>query len=115
MNKKHQGAHSELTVSARLLQLGYEVFRNVSAHGMADLVAYKPSTGEILLIDVKTGTSFSQPTADQMDHGVKFICVTTDADGNQQTRWLDPPRGSGKEKFFEDRIRHRRGVMDLKK
>lgn len=54
MNKKHQGAKAELLVCAWLLQQGYEVFRNVSQHGLADISVYHPGTKEQFLIDVKT-------------------------------------------------------------
>jgi len=53
-HKKHRGALAEIKAVAFLLERGYEVFRNVSAHGPADLVAYDPVDGRILLIDVKT-------------------------------------------------------------
>jgi hypothetical protein len=48
----HQGAVSELRAAIWLLNQGYEVFRNVSAHGPMDLVAIKGQ--EILRLDVKT-------------------------------------------------------------
>lgn len=51
---KHRGAISELTACSWLLEKGYEVFRNVSQHGVADLVAINRETQEILQIDVKT-------------------------------------------------------------
>lgn len=47
------GAVAELKACAWLLKNGYEVFRNVSATGKADLVAYKDD--ELILIDVTTG------------------------------------------------------------
>lgn len=53
-----KGAQGELIAAAWLIGLGYQVFRNVSACGPADLVAWWP--GEMpLLIDVKavSGTS----------------------------------------------------------
>jgi hypothetical protein len=49
-----KGAVGELIACAWLVGLGYEVFRNVSYHGPADIVAWLPSTGETHLIDVKT-------------------------------------------------------------
>lgn len=58
MNSKHKGANSELIASVYLLNEGYEVFRNVSAHGPADLVAWNPETNETLYIDVKTATRY---------------------------------------------------------
>lgn len=53
MDKGTKGAHSELIAAAWLLENGYAVFRNVSAHGPVDLVAIKDS--EVTLIDVKSG------------------------------------------------------------
>jgi Holliday junction resolvase-like predicted endonuclease len=52
MHSKHRGAHSELTACLWLLEQGYEVFRNISQHGIADVVAFRGN--EILKIDVKT-------------------------------------------------------------
>src|SRR6185436_18372888 len=49
---KHKGAHSELIACAWLLAQGYEVFRNVSAVGLTDVIAQKG--GQILLLDVKS-------------------------------------------------------------
>lgn len=50
----HLGARGELVASAWLLGLGYEVFRNVSGAGPADLAIWHPHTDERHLIDVKT-------------------------------------------------------------
>lgn len=52
---QYKGAASELTAAAWLLGKGYDVFRNVSPIGMADLIAVKFETGELLRVDVKTG------------------------------------------------------------
>ena len=49
--QKHRGGWAELVACAWLLELGYEVFRNVSAVGPIDMVAIKGK--ETLLIDVK--------------------------------------------------------------
>jgi hypothetical protein len=49
-----KGAQGELIASAWLLGLGYEVFRNVSASGPADLIAWEQDTGVTHFIDVKT-------------------------------------------------------------
>lgn len=51
---KHRGAFSELIACTWLLERGYEVFRNISQHGIADLVVFRD--GKILKIDVKTAT-----------------------------------------------------------
>ena len=58
MDSKHRGAYSELIASTYLLSLGYEVFRNVSQHGPADLVAWNPKTNETIFIDVKSGHKY---------------------------------------------------------
>lgn len=55
MNLKHRGALSELQATAWLIEMGYEVFRNVSQHGIVDLVALDPETKETTFIDVTTG------------------------------------------------------------
>jgi Holliday junction resolvase-like predicted endonuclease len=52
MQSKHRGAHSELVACAWLLERGYEVYRNISPHGLGDLVVVKD--GQMLRIDVKT-------------------------------------------------------------
>jgi len=52
MDKKHRGAFSELKGCAWLLEQGYEVFRNVSQHGVIDLVAIK--NNEIRKVQIKT-------------------------------------------------------------
>jgi len=49
---KHLGARSELIAATWLLDRGYEVFRNVSQHGAADLVAWNGT--DTLFVDVKT-------------------------------------------------------------
>jgi len=48
---KHKGAHCELVATAWLLKEGYEVFRNVSQHGIIDVVAMKD--GLLHKFDVK--------------------------------------------------------------
>ena len=53
IDKKHKGALAELNASAWLLAQGYEVFRNVSPHGLVDLIGIKD--GQTYLFDVKTG------------------------------------------------------------
>lgn len=52
MEQKHKGAASELIAVIWLLKEGYEVYRNVSAHGTADILAIKDN--KITKIDVKT-------------------------------------------------------------
>lgn len=50
----HLGACGELIAAAWLLSLGYEVFRNVSGVGPADLSIWHPTLGDFALVDVKT-------------------------------------------------------------
>src|SRR5215469_8635574 len=49
MDPKHKGAVAELIASAWLLQHGYEVFRNVSQCGVADMVIWRPGEAPILI------------------------------------------------------------------
>ena len=89
MDKKHRGAYNELIATTFLLDLGYDVYRNVSAHGLADLVAINFQTGERLLIDVKANSKFlkrdGSPTVlkiilskKQLEQGVRQLVVTSD-------------------------------------
>ena len=48
---KHTETHNELLAAAWLLRQGYEVFRNVSANGLIDLVAYDTNTEAFVPID----------------------------------------------------------------
>jgi Holliday junction resolvase-like predicted endonuclease len=56
------GAHAELIASAWLLKQGYEVFRNVSPDGEADLVVFCPNTRELKRVDVKTQNHYVTKT-----------------------------------------------------
>ncbi len=91
MDKKHRGAHSELVATAWLLSQGYEVFRNVSPHGIADVIAVNFAAGEHLWIDVKTSNHIAAPdgsimercdssrlTGEQQHCGVRRLIVTRD-------------------------------------
>jgi hypothetical protein len=77
-NSGHLGAHSELTAAAWLLAQGYEVFRNVCAVGLVDIVAWKD--GETLLLDVKAQSAPSPHvlTKAQRKAGVKVLSVLPD-------------------------------------
>jgi hypothetical protein len=76
---KHRGAHAELIACAWLLEQGYEVFRNVSACGSADLIACKD--GELLRIDVSSGRRtarmgfYRHLRPEQKRDGVTFLYV----------------------------------------
>lgn len=95
MDKKHRGSWAEVVAVAWLLSYGYDVFRNESQHGLADIVAVDFETGETILIDVKfasrnqwrladgtiktggyTASSLSQ---EQKDAGVVLLYVFQDA------------------------------------
>lgn len=54
-HNKHRGTISELIGCKYLLEIGYEVFRNVSQHGLADVAAISPS-GELVIFDIKTAS-----------------------------------------------------------
>jgi hypothetical protein len=49
----HTGAAGELFASAKFLEMGFEVFRNIAASGPADLMLWHPETGS-LRVDVKS-------------------------------------------------------------
>lgn len=81
LRSKHRGAYSEFAATNWLLAQGYEVFRNVSAHGPADLIAWNPITDERIFVDVKTFCNIDgEPicTDEQVALGVKLLCVTYD-------------------------------------
>jgi hypothetical protein len=73
---KHRGAWAEAAACAWLFTCGFEVFRNCSAHGTADFIAYNPLTNELHLIDVKMtyrrGVSL---TLKQFKAGVTILSV----------------------------------------
>src|SRR5215831_6430735 len=80
MENKHKGSLAELIACAWLLKTGYEVFRNVSQHGVADVVAWRRGEAPIL-IDVrkltyqvaKDGKSCSSPAETPRDPKVRFL------------------------------------------
>jgi hypothetical protein len=72
--QKHLGAHSELVACAFLLREGFEVFRNISDRGQADLVAWKD--GKLWPVDVKSGSGgATRLTPEQRRAGVVSLCV----------------------------------------
>ena len=82
MKQKHQGPLSEIVACAWLLRQGYEVFRNISFYGEADIIAMNFSTKEVILIDVKTvrpGMPISNAmivlTDSQKELGVRILAV----------------------------------------
>jgi len=82
MNRKHIGARNEMYACTWLLDRGYEVFRNVSAHGLIDIIAMKD--GETHYFDVKGNSEKQSPkSADllskaQTEAGVKRLNVFKD-------------------------------------
>lgn len=92
---KHKGAASELIALIWLLNEGYEVFRNVSAHGIADMIAVKD--GEMLKIDVKTGRPLMTKeggytcvgaTKEQIKNDIKILVV--DGENKKVFGWWVP-------------------------
>ena len=77
---KHRGGWAEMVACCWLLQRGYEVFRNVSAHGSIDVVAIKD--GEVFKFDVKGITQNYSGTPslkeEQLQIGVKALVVYED-------------------------------------
>ncbi len=73
--QKHKGAVAELSAILWLLANGYEVFRNVSQHGPADVIAIKD--GKTLVLDIKTKMANTIPLAkpEQTTMGVLFLLV----------------------------------------
>jgi len=51
--RKHRGAASEMTAAIWLLECGYEVHRNVSQHGVADLIIVDRQTGLMQMVEVR--------------------------------------------------------------
>lgn len=76
------GTHGELLSCAWLIGQGFDVFRNVSPAGPADIVVRDRDTGETVAVDVKT---LNKPIynkdgslryfADKPKHDVHFLMV----------------------------------------
>ena len=81
VDPKHYGALAEIMACEWLVRQGYELFRNMSSHGVADLIAWR--LGETpILIDVKTTTKegrtqrhFARLTGAQVTAGVQLLHV----------------------------------------
>jgi Holliday junction resolvase-like predicted endonuclease len=79
VDPKHYGALAEIIACEWLIRQGYELFRNISSHGLADFVAWKPGEAPIV-IDVKTcgprgHIRFVKPTQAQNAAGVRLLYV----------------------------------------
>lgn len=96
---KHRGAWSEIVAMSWLIEQGYEVFRNVSATGLADLVAHDFESGKTWLIDVKTCTLYlnkdgtcgvigSKLSKEQRERNVRPLYVTHDGIVSWDTRLI---------------------------
>ncbi len=66
----------------------YEVFPNAGSDGMVDMIAWKPETNEIILIDVKTTRNKNiqrgaglKRTAIQKEKGVQILNYNADSRG----------------------------------
>lgn len=101
MDSKHRGAQAELTACAWLLTEGYEVFRNVSAHGVADIVAIKGA--DTLRINVRAVSDWrdkSLPASlpeDQIAQGIVGLYVFSDGrcDLDLERRYQKHPKLEG--------------------
>jgi hypothetical protein len=78
MDRKHLGARSEMIACIWLLNQGFEVFRNVSQHGLVDVIAVKGPT--ILKLDVKTAANgpIERLSNEAIDAGVMTLSVYAD-------------------------------------
>lgn len=84
--RKHRGAHSELLACAWLVARGCEVFRNLSPHGIVDIVVLW--RGRLIAFDAKTTAeymtkdglqvAFPRATEEQAANGVQIIYVRRD-------------------------------------
>jgi Holliday junction resolvase-like predicted endonuclease len=81
-----QGDLAEFYAVTWLWDQGYEVFPNAGSTGMVDMIAWKPETNEIILIDVKTtrtkniqrGAGLNR-TAIQKEKGVRILNYNADS------------------------------------
>lgn len=78
IDRKHIGAQSEMIAAAWLLAQGYEVFRNVSPHGLTDIIATRDN--QVLRFDVKSRMAdrTAQLSNEQIALGVMVLKVLPD-------------------------------------
>ena len=86
-NKNNRkGDISEIGVCLHLLKNDYEVFKNISCVGPADIVAVNNKTRDVLFLDIKTPMIYKYPsgrkkihtvrlTDTQIELGIKIVCV----------------------------------------
>ena len=70
------GAISELEMCAYYVRQGYEVFRNVTPDGPADIIIWNPKNGELHIIDIKSYVSTADPNAYAIREEAKKECDT---------------------------------------
>lgn len=91
---KHRGAQNELLATVWLLRAGYDVFRNVSQHGLVDIVAMKD--GMLLKFDVKASDrthKVARLSAEQIELGVQLLRVFSDGECEIVPKPLPPFTG----------------------
>lgn len=88
MKRGMTGAHNELLATVWLLKQGFEVFRNVSAHGPIDLIAMRHGSDvdERWLLDVKSthyrdDGSMGQSALTKEQHALGVKCMRVFPDG----------------------------------
>lgn len=83
------GDISEIEVCLHLLKNDYEVFKNISCVGPADIVAVNNKTRDVLFLDIKTPMIYVYPNGNkriytnklsnrQIELGIKIVCVYED-------------------------------------
>ena len=55
------GAISEIEMCAYYIRQGYEVFRNMSPDGAADIIIWNPKNGELHILDIKSYIGTTNP------------------------------------------------------
>lgn len=86
IDKKHKGTLAELMACKALLSQDLEIFRNISPHGLCDIVSFNPNSGKLTPYDVKTvhyyinknkEKTYYQPKLSdaQVKAGVKLLVV----------------------------------------
>jgi Holliday junction resolvase-like predicted endonuclease len=95
--QKHKGSLAEMLAASWLLGHGYDVFRNVSSHGLVDLVAIEPQSGVVTLVEVRSlceaqmadGTIRQYARAmseEQKQRGIRLLAVDL---ANGRCAWWD--------------------------
>lgn len=100
MNAKHKGAWAEAVAKAYLLRSGFEVFQNVSQHGLIDFITvqgdvidmYDVKTASIRRSKVGDGTTLrfqNKRTPEQVALGVQLLHVTPGGNvlTSQEAKW----------------------------